>query len=266
MVDDPAVQGYGEVVVRINENGTYTTVGRYTGLFPSPPVAVNDDGRIFVPIRQLVTDDAGVSKFVAKVAVLNPDNTTMYIPVDVDGFYDERAVLPDGRILLQTWKNTESGSDEYSIQIVNPDNSVDVVDLDSRLVEFMTVGGDGRAYALRRSYLGNQYVTEVHIVDTDNSVNVVPVTGYSYTPAITPDGHFLLPVSAIESGQSVGKLLVFNPDGTYTAVRLAGQPNGGVAVGDDGRVYVFEVIQQSDGKWTYLNQVITIADPAPTVV
>jgi hypothetical protein len=64
----------------------------------------------------------------------------------------------------------------------------------------------------------------------------------------------------------VGKLLVFNPDGTYTAVRLAGQPTGGVAVGDDGRGYVFEVIQQSDGKWTYLNQVITIADPAPTVV
>jgi hypothetical protein len=59
--------------------------------------------------------------------------------------------------------------------------------------------------------------------------------------------------------------VVFNPDGIYTTIPLTGRPTDGVALGSDGRVHV-PTFTQTDGQWTYQQEVISIADPSPTGV
>jgi hypothetical protein len=199
------------------------------------------------------------------MAVLHPNNTTTYIPLDVDGFYDERAVTQDGRILMHTYRRIGTTFDTTNlITIVNPDNSVDEVEL-GRLIDWMEVGPDGYAYVLSESNVGGTHMTNVHIINPDNSVNVVSVPGYQHTPtAISSNGHFLVLVTSFEGGVS-RNVLVFNPDGTYTAVPITGEATGGVAVDSDGRAYVTVYVEQG-GQFTYKHHEISIADPPPTIV
>jgi len=248
------VQGNGTRVVKINNDGTTTTVGSLTGAQGRGGV-VGPGGTVTTVVRE--------SDGTTLLALFTPGQPTTVTPT---GYYTEVAGGENG-IATLTATLANGSFTGWTLNRYNSDHTVGAsVPLDREPRGFQPPGtdtgtdvfvtDDGRAFVITNKLDQNgSVVAEVTLINPDNTVQLLTLQGgVSDVPAVDDDGRLYFTTVSNHT------VVVVDPDGTTTVVPLDGFPEGPVQIGPDGKAYV-----TVRGAGSHVD-VISVADPPTSVV
>ena len=249
-------QSVSTSVVRINNDGTLTTIGNVPLVSPWPDSSVvAPDGTVYTVVGQ----QDGTSA----IAAVRPGEPSVVFGV---GDYYSVYLLAgdDGRVTALTFDAAGWTLTRYNLD-QTPAVSVDAGDVTifqppgSDLVDRLFGTADGRAFAVDVHASAEGFaVSTITLINADDTVQTIELAGVVRDePAFDQDGRIYF-----DFWGEIRGVVVIDPDGTLTTVPVNGDPRGAVRIGADGKAYI-SVDVYSGGSQAH---VISFADaPSPAI-
>ncbi|WP_158423491.1 VCBS domain-containing protein [Mycobacterium sp. EPa45] len=228
--------GADATLITVSKDGTYTTTPvRVPGLAAYGNSTADSDGSVYLA--------EGTGFFGNDTMVIvHPDQSITAVPLPGSTLFErEPIVLPGGRVYQDL--------EHRAAVIVNPDGTtVDVPDSDG-VSRTVVVGADGRTYVFGGGFSAS-LDSGVLVVGQDNSFTTVPAPGRVVSVVVDEAGYAYITSGDVGSSTTV---TVVRPDGTYSALTMAGPQVGPVLVSNDG--VVSQAVSSADGSTVTTHQI-----------